>query len=143
MKSGYQSIRVNGLKVIMGGVNKNSNIINGCSLNRKKFLMQSDTYWLIEALFSLFRDFTLEKFGKLFFEVLFLPYWQMYGELSIEDIEVIDSTGCYNETQKICYSSLNTTTNVSSEICVTNGAVSRKYFSKPSAFFDRSQQRPS
>ena len=29
--------------------------------------------------------------------ILYLPYWQMYGELSIEEIQTHDKVVCYNE----------------------------------------------
>ena len=50
----------------------------------------------IQAIIDPYREFSLETIGKVLFSIVFMPYWQMYGELSLEDIAVQDSTGCWN-----------------------------------------------
>ena len=52
----------------------------------------------IQAIIDPYREFSLETIGKVLFSIVFMPYWQMYGELSLEDIAVRDSTGsgCWN-----------------------------------------------
>ena len=50
----------------------------------------------IQAIIDPYREFSLETIGKVLFSIVFMPYWQMYGELSLEDIAVQDSTGCIN-----------------------------------------------
>ena len=49
----------------------------------------------IQAIIDPYREFSLETIGKVLFSIVFMPYWQMYGELSLEDIAVQDSTGCW------------------------------------------------
>ena len=51
----------------------------------------------IQAIIDPYREFSLETIGKVLFSIVFMPYWQMYGELSLEDIAVQDSTGCWND----------------------------------------------
>ena len=52
----------------------------------------------IQAIIDPYREFSLDTIGKVLFSIVFMPYWQMYGELSLEDIAVRDSTGsgCWN-----------------------------------------------
>ena len=37
-----------------------------------------------QAIIDPYREFKLENFGPLLFNIFFLPYWQMYGELQLE-----------------------------------------------------------
>jgi len=37
-----------------------------------------------QAIIEPYREFTLESLGPLLFNIFFLPYWQMYGELQLE-----------------------------------------------------------
>ena len=37
-----------------------------------------------QAIIDPYREFSLENFGPLLFNIIFLPYWQMYGELQLE-----------------------------------------------------------
>ena len=73
----------------------------------------------IQAIIDPYREFSLETIGKVLFSIVFMPYWQMYGELSLEDIAVQDSTGCWNAeatttTEAFNVSSTPSTTTVSS-----------------------------
>ena len=67
----------------------------------------------IQAIIDPYREFSLETIGKVLFSILFMPYWQMYGELSLEDIAVQDSSGCWN-TEAFNVSSTSSNTTVSS-----------------------------
>ena len=51
----------------------------------------------IQAIIDPYRELSWQKFSEIARDIFFLPYWQMYGELSLESLEVIDSTNC-NET---------------------------------------------
>ena len=37
-----------------------------------------------QALIDPYRELTLETLGPLLKDIVFLPYWQMYGELSLD-----------------------------------------------------------
>ena len=37
-----------------------------------------------QALVDPYRDFTIENIAPLLRDIIFLPYWQMYGELSLD-----------------------------------------------------------
>ena len=37
-----------------------------------------------QAIIDPYRDFNWVDFWKLLFQIVFLPYWQMYGELSLD-----------------------------------------------------------
>ena len=67
----------------------------------------------IQAIIDPYREFSLETIGKVLFSIVFMPYWQMYGELSLEDIAVQDSSGCWN-TEAFNVSSTSSNTTVSS-----------------------------
>ena len=75
----------------------------------------------IQAIIDPYREFSLETIGKVLFSIVFMPYWQMYGELSLEDIAVKDSTNCWNaEAATTTTSSTTTTTTTSSTSTVSS-----------------------
>ncbi len=45
-----------------------------------------------QALIDPYRELDWSNVATLIQDIIFLPYWQMYGELSLENIQVIDST---------------------------------------------------
>ena len=71
----------------------------------------------IQAIIDPYRELSMDTIGKVLFSIVFMPYWQMYGELSLEDIEVKDSTGCWN-TEAFNSSSTSSNTTVSSKVSV-------------------------
>ena len=71
----------------------------------------------IQAIIDPYRELSLDTIGEVLFSIVFMPYWQMYGELSLEDIEVEDSTGCWN-TEAFNSSSTYFNTTVSSKVSV-------------------------
>ena len=50
----------------------------------------------VQALIDPYRPFTWTDLEHLVQDIIFLPYWQMYGELQLDAIAVKDSTGCYD-----------------------------------------------
>ena len=57
----------------------------------------------IQAVIDPYRELTWDKFSDVLFQIFFMPYWQMYGELSLEEIEVtvpncITNTPTFNST---------------------------------------------
>ena len=48
----------------------------------------------VQALIDPYRPFSWSHFSTLIQDIIFLPYWQMYGELQLDRISVQDSTGC-------------------------------------------------
>ena len=76
----------------------------------------------IQAIIDPYRELSLDKIGEVLFSIVFVPYWQMYGELSLEDIAVKDSTGCWNigttTTEAFNSSSTSSSTTVSSKVSV-------------------------
>ena len=42
----------------------------------------------IQAIIDPYRELTWDKLSEVVFQIFFMPYWQMYGELSLEEIEV-------------------------------------------------------
>ena len=50
----------------------------------------------IQAIIDPYRELSWQKLSEIIQDIFLLPYWQMYGELSLESLEVIDSTGCSN-----------------------------------------------
>ena len=75
----------------------------------------------IQAIIDPYREFSLETIGKVLFSIVFMPYWQMYGELSLEDIAVQDSTGCWNaEATTTTATTSSTTTSTSSTTTVSS-----------------------
>jgi hypothetical protein len=44
-----------------------------------------------QAIIDPYREFKAENFGPLLFNIIFLPYWQMYGELQLERLIVLPS----------------------------------------------------
>ena len=64
-----------------------------------------------QALIDPYREFSLENILELIEHVFFLPYWQMYGELNLEEMEVVSPPNCTSVTS--------TVTNVTiDEICM-------------------------
>lgn len=47
-----------------------------------------------QGLVNPYRPFDWDQVSDLIGGIFFLPYWQMYGELSLDMIQVHDSTGC-------------------------------------------------
>ena len=46
----------------------------------------------VHALIDPYREWSWDDLGDLLQDIIFLPYWQMFGELNLEGIQVIDST---------------------------------------------------
>lgn len=47
-----------------------------------------------QAIIDPYRELNFQTIGLLLYDIFFLPYWQMYGELSLDSIVIRDSTGC-------------------------------------------------
>ena len=50
-----------------------------------------------QALINPTQEFNIEDLPQMISNIVYLPYWQMYGELSLESIEIKDKTVCYEE----------------------------------------------
>ena len=86
----------------------------------------------IQAIIDPYREFSLETIGKVLFSIVFMPYWQMYGELSLEDIAVKDSTNCWNAeaaTTTTTTTSSTTTTTTTTSSTSTVSSLKLNYYS--------------
>ena len=54
-----------------------------------------------QALIDPYRQFSLENILELIEHVFFLPYWQMYGELNLEQMEVVSPPDCTTVTNTV------------------------------------------
>ena len=83
----------------------------------------------IQAIIDPYREFSLETIGKVLFSIVFMPYWQMYGELSLEDIAVKDSTNCWNAEAATTTTTSSTTTTTTSSSTPTVSSLKLNYYS--------------
>lgn len=49
-----------------------------------------------QAIIDPYRELEWDSIVHTVDGIIFLPYWQMYGELSLESLSIIDSTNCLN-----------------------------------------------
>ena len=57
----------------------------------------------VQALIDPYRPFSWTDLEHLVQDIVFLPYWQMYGELQLDEIEInTNNTGCFHDMNGTC-----------------------------------------